>query len=117
MRKEYLSYSTEERYRTLSEYDFRNYVQEEVDRLKYSDDEDERRMGYDMDMKLASGYYSLPDMAVVRDEDYRGDEYRPQLCEFTLTESVTRNYSSEQIEHKCNFANESGATMIMTRVS
>lgn len=111
----YLSYSTTERYRTMSEPDFRKYAQEEIDRMRYSDDEEERRRGSEMDMKLSNGTYSLPDMAVVRDEDYKGDDHRPALCEFTLTESVTRNYTEEQVEHKCNFATDSGATMNLIR--
>lgn len=115
LREEYLSFSREERYRTMSEPDFRNYVTEEITRMRYSDDEEERRRGSEMDMKLSNGTYSLPDMATIRDEDYKGDDHRPALCEFTLTESVTRNYTEEQIEHKCNFANDSGATMNLIR--
>lgn len=115
LREEYLSCSREERYRTMSEPDFRNYVNEEVDRMRYSDDEEERRRGSEMSMKLMNGTYSLPDMAVIKDEDYKGTDHRPALCEFTLTESVTRNYTEEQVEHKCNFANDSGATMNLIR--
>lgn len=115
MRKTYLEYSKEERYRTMSEPDFRKFVNEEFRKMRYSDDKETRRIGNEMSMKLEMKEYSLPDMAVVRDEQYH-PEHSPSLSDFTLTESVTDNYPQSTIDAKMEFAVDTGATMNMTYV-
>lgn len=115
LRRTYLDYSKEERYRTMSEPDFRKHVEDEINKMRFSNDEEERRRGSEMSMKLSSGEYSLPDMATIKDGDYRGDGHTHSLAEYTLIESVTENYKESQIEAKISFANDCQATMEMTK--
>ena len=113
MRDDYMKMSQSEQLRTLSEPDFRAFVKESILQDKHSVDDEKRYRAIELEQGMKEGKYSLPDLATVRDEDFR-EGMMVSISDLTLYESVSENYKQYQIDSKNAFAQATSCSMQMT---